>query len=149
MNKYKEEPRYEDDPFEDEEQPRKAKAKKLFGNTEIQKLALAATGRSELGFRDNEQWKKFQELETPALGMKDEARVWKAWMLHRIDQTKHFNVKAINISMDKLIHNIGLVDKYSDWALDNRVKVLKEKSAEEVSESLEDIQAKMLSKLEK
>ena len=38
----------------DEERTRKP-PKKIFGNTELQKLALAATGRTRTGFRDNKQ----------------------------------------------------------------------------------------------
>ena len=142
-------PRYVIDPFEEEEQVPK-KAKKLFGKTDLQKAALEATGRKDTGFRDNVQYKLFTDQEANALGADPESRVWAAWIAWRIDQTKALNKKAINISMDKLIHNIGLKEKRDEWILDHRAEVLKKPTAEELVRSLtgvDTMQARMNKRL--
>lgn len=121
-------PRYVDDPFE-EERPRAQKPKKLFGTTYLQTQALQATGRSSFGFRDNKQFKAFQVAEGFALGSTEEALMWKAWLMHRIEETAGFNRKIILVNMDDLIRRFGVDNKAmkikrEEWFLENRAKVL-------------------------
>ena len=142
------EPRYIDDPFEEEPQGRK-KAKKLAGTTLLQKMALKATGRGDTGFRDNAQYKLFTDLEANAIGADSESRVWAAWIKWRIDQTAALNKKIINISMDKLIHNIGMDDKRKEWFVDHRTEVLKKPSAQEFRSKLEQNNVEVLKEMEK
>jgi hypothetical protein len=130
--------RYVDDPFEEEPQTRQ-KPKKLFGKTDLQTMALDATGRNVYGFRDNEQLKKFKALEEFSIGMDDESRMWRAWILHRIKETSHFNRKVVNIPLDSLIHRIGMESKRNEWFLDNRAQVLKKKEVTEIADAVDDM----------
>jgi hypothetical protein len=134
-----EEPRYveEGEEFEEESRSPARKPRKLLGSTDLQRAALAATGRSIYGFRDNDQWKAFSKLEEFAKGADDESRMWNAWIKYRIDQTAHFNVKVVNVPLDQLIYRIGMQDKREEWFMDNRAKVLKKQTAQEVAGTID------------
>jgi hypothetical protein len=133
MSKYAEEPRYTDDPFEEDQGTPARKPKKLFGNTDLQREALAVTGRTKSGFRDNAQHRRFTDLEKNCLGATNANIVWKAWFRYRIAETRKINAKAVLISMDKLIHNIGLENKRKEWMIDNSASVLQAAKADVTS----------------
>lgn len=130
--------RYVTDPFEEEgEGGGRKPPKKLFGKTDLQRDALAATGRTTYGFRDNAQLKRFTDLEAFAVGADSDSRVWYAWIAYRIAETKRLNTGAIKVNMDALIYRIGMKDKREAWMNDNREKVLAKKSAAEVAGTLD------------
>ena len=137
------EPYYSDDPFDDEIQHGKKKPKKLYGKTALQTAALKATGHELDGFRDNKQWKAFQELEANAIGADNDSRVWYAWIMHRINETTALNKKIKCVNLDQLIHRIGMEDKRVYWDTDNRARVLAKKSPEELVASTEGVELAM------
>ena len=87
------------------------------GKTDLQRNALAATGRHYFG--TSQQHKAFKAFEDKALGADPESRMWFAWLNNRIELAEKYRT-----TMDKLIASFGNKVKRDGWFADNRAKVL-------------------------
>jgi hypothetical protein len=139
------EPRYVDDPFE-EEPRKKKKSGKLLGETELQKEALSATGRTSMGFRDRAQRERFKIYEAETAGTSDDSYLWHAWILHRIGEAARINTKrgVVVVSMDSLIHNISLDTKREEWLMDNKARLLDRTGEQSTQTDLDDMERRMM-----
>lgn len=150
-------PRYTDDPFEEDEVNNSAISMKAReGKTSLQKAALEATGRTR--FKDKKEHELFKQYEEMAAGADPESRVWAAWLANRIECAQSFNKKQINMTMPNLLASFGNKAKRDIWFTDNREKVLRKPTAKELAANMTDtkimdmeerMNARASSKLEK
>lgn len=87
------------------------------GKTDLQRTALAATGRHYFG--TSQQHKAFRQYEDKAMGADPESRMWAAWLSNRIKLAEKYRT-----TMDKLIASFDNRVKRDNWFADNRAKVL-------------------------
>ena len=87
------------------------------GKTNLQRKALAATGRHYFG--TSQQHRAFKAFEDKAMGADPESRMWFAWLNNRIELAEKYRT-----TMDKLITSFGNKVKRDGWFADNRAKVL-------------------------
>ena len=125
------EPRYTDDPFEDEVNNSAISKKAREGKTPLQVRALAATHRKY--FKDKKEHDLFREYEKFAAGADPESRVWAAWLSNRVEIAEAFNKKAVVMPMANLLASFGNKNKRDIWFTDNREKVLRKPTAKELS----------------
>ena len=132
-------PRYVDDPFEEEQNNSSISRKAREGKTPLQKQALVATGRTH--FKDKKEHEAFKSFEALAAGADPESRIWAAWILDRIGVAIHYNKRGIAMTMPKLLAAIGNKVKRDNWFIDNREAVLRKPTAKELASTLTGTQA--------
>jgi hypothetical protein len=138
-------PRYVDDPFEDETNNSAISQKAREGKTALQRRALTATGRKRFG--DKKEHELFKKYEAFAAGADPESRVWAAWLINRVECAESFNKKAINMTMPNLLASFGNKAKRDIWFTDNREKVLRKPSPKELAATLDQGAGEMASRM--
>ena len=105
--------------------------KALSANTDLERDALAATGRHY--FASTKQKKEFKRYEDFAGGADPESRLWRAWLANRIMLVEKFRPSD---AMVKLLSSFGNKVKRDNWFADNRTKVLAKPTVAQIASAM-------------
>lgn len=116
---------------EDESNSSSIMLKALKPKTEIQRRLLDSSGAKHfVSTAERNLWK---QLEAPALASDDDGLVHKAWLINCIEWVERSNRKVKRLSYRSAIYLARKEESMTQWKIQNRDKILKKKSADEVA----------------